>query len=232
MSLPSIKIHLPLTTEHIRFERIRQSSQPMVTNCIDFRHGFTQRPKPTVRFDIPPAPVVANGETKNQAIDFDDDASMSSLTDINSDFDTDDSLIPSPGERTIKKPPGQVNRPNLGGFNLQDALNWKRGDYEKFQAYVYKLANAKLDTTQCLTQQESQKLETVYRAAEHKFDKLRIYEDHWLIRELLKSHLKTKSAAAHNESNNVRSIMKNLVKLNTKRLAEKSPASPASSSKV
>ncbi|KAF8981328.1 hypothetical protein BDQ17DRAFT_1438463 [Cyathus striatus] len=190
------------------------------------------RLKPTVRFDIPPAPVVANSKTKNQAIDFDNDALMSSLTNINSDSDTNDSLIPSPGEQTIKKPPGQVNRPNSGGFNLQDALNWKQGDYEKFQAYVYKLANAKLDTMQCLTQQESQKLETVYRAAECKFDKLHIYEDHWPIHELLKLHLKTKLAAACNESNNVRSIMKNLVKSNTKKLAEKSPASPASSSKA
>ncbi|KAF8977938.1 hypothetical protein BDQ17DRAFT_1440373 [Cyathus striatus] len=97
-------------------------------------------------FNIPPAPVVADGKTKNQAIDFDDNALMSSLTNIDSDSDTNNSLIPSPGEQTIKKPPGQTTR----NFRLM-FTNWQM---------------QKLDTTQCLTQQESQKLEMVYRAAE------------------------------------------------------------------
>ncbi|KAF9000896.1 hypothetical protein BDQ17DRAFT_1177724, partial [Cyathus striatus] len=90
----------------------------------------------------------------------------------------------------IKKPPGQSNQPNSGGYNLKDALGWDQGCFEKIQMAVHKLANAKLDTMKCYSNQDNKQLEKVYQSAERRYTDLQRYENHWPIHEMLKSYLK------------------------------------------
>ncbi len=113
--------------------------------------------------------------------------------------------------RLIPKPRGQVGRPKLGGYNLQETLGWSSRVYESVvvrchhlgrtkltnsQDLVHKLTKEKLDLSKSFSKQEKKKIVKVCEAVRHEYAILKDYEHDWPVRDMLQLHLKYTAEAS------------------------------------
>ncbi|KAH9910947.1 uncharacterized protein B0H18DRAFT_1129299 [Fomitopsis serialis] len=92
----------------------------------------------------------------------------------------------------IRKPDGEVARPGRGGYTLASDLKWPDGLYGKVQHRVAALATKHMKPIS-LSNQPLEAIKTVCDEAAKSFPVLLDYEDHWVTRDMLKTHLKNKA---------------------------------------
>ncbi|KAH9912870.1 uncharacterized protein B0H18DRAFT_960738 [Fomitopsis serialis] len=95
----------------------------------------------------------------------------------------------------IRKPDGEVARPGRGGYTLASDLKWPDGLYGKVQHRVAALATKHMKPIS-LSNQPLEAIKTVCDEAAKSFPVLLDYEDHWVTRDMLKTHLKNKAQRA------------------------------------
>lgn len=118
-----------LTSHEVRFKRVRSSppTPPPFAAIARSPSPLTQgRRSPAVRLTPPSTPV--NATQNNSAIG--PLSESSPLTELAESSD-DDSVASV--EADIKKPPGEVGRPESGGYNLAQAMNWIAKTFARFQ---------------------------------------------------------------------------------------------------
>jgi hypothetical protein len=121
-----------LTSHEVRFKRVRSSvpsRSPAPSEVI------ARSPSPIAEGRRSPAlrPTSASTLiTQDNSATTDPLSALSPLTDVES---SDDDSVGSV-EADIKKPPGEVGRPESGGYNLPQALNWATKSYTKFQVVL------------------------------------------------------------------------------------------------
>ncbi|KAJ3897774.1 hypothetical protein F5879DRAFT_982344 [Lentinula edodes] len=90
----------------------------------------------------------------------------------------------------IPKPPGEVNRPGRGGYNLRAVLNWSNQRFQKVKKFIDATVEDKLDCIQPISKQSPANIEEVHVIALQKFHFLGEYRDNWVIDDFIKCHLK------------------------------------------
>ncbi|KAJ7608268.1 hypothetical protein DFH06DRAFT_1346948 [Mycena polygramma] len=95
------------------------------------------------------------------------------------------------------KPSGQPNRPGSGGYNLENHLRqicgWTLEDFVAVQNKVHALAREKLDTSKSYQKQRLATLNSICEAVKQEHPITRGFEQCWVIRDMLKVHLKNTS---------------------------------------
>ncbi|KAF8817371.1 hypothetical protein BYT27DRAFT_7039951, partial [Phlegmacium glaucopus] len=98
--------------------------------------------------------------------------------------------------KKILKPQGEAGRPQSGGYNLQEKLDWNDRTYESI-IVIHKLAKMKLNTTKSFHSQDKKTIKHICNAVSKEYPLLKDYEKDWLTRDMLKLHLKYTSKASH-----------------------------------
>ncbi|KAJ7176433.1 hypothetical protein C8R43DRAFT_1118963 [Mycena crocata] len=97
-----------------------------------------------------------------------------------------------------RKPKGAPNKPNSGGYSMEEYLEktheWTQGEFRTVRNAVHKFAAAKLDINICYQEQQKGRIQHVWELVKKRFAIARGYEDCWVIKDMLKVHLKTTSA--------------------------------------
>ena len=170
-----------LTSREVRFKRARSAppsrSPAPLQSPSPLAHGHHS---PALRLTPPPTPTPVTA-TQTESIAIRSSPELSPLTELP---ESDDDSVASV-QANIKKPPGEVGRPESGGYNLLQAMNWTTKSFNKFQvgqfpstfiSYVlngtqqraHKLAEDKLDLKCSYSQQELKALQLV-RKTVHAF---------------------------------------------------------------
>jgi len=167
-----------LTSHEVRFKRARsappsQSPAPFEAIARSLSPLARGRRSPALRLTPPstPTPITAT-QTDSTAVG--PTFESSPLTELP---ESDDDSVASV-QADIKKPPGEVGRPESGGYNLTQAMNWTTKSFNRFQVglfpstfigYVlngtqqraHMLAEDKLDIKCSYSQQEPKALQLV-----------------------------------------------------------------------
>ncbi|KAG7086294.1 hypothetical protein E1B28_002258 [Marasmius oreades] len=104
--------------------------------------------------------------------------------------DSDDEDTKPDGTSKIRKPPGEVGRPNSGGYSLEKFLNWPASKYHSVMAFVKKQVHAEFNCALSLTEQLPENRERVWRNCLKKFPWLDDYHRLWPVDDFAVSRLK------------------------------------------
>ncbi|KAJ3715650.1 hypothetical protein C8R42DRAFT_725464 [Lentinula raphanica] len=106
--------------------------------------------------------------------------------------DSDDDLL-------IPKPPGEVGRPNRGGYSLYPVLGWPKKKYDKVKLFINELVEKHLDCTAPMSDQALESVKKVRIQAVEKFDFLKEYRGLWVIDDFIRNHLKYRKTVLKKE---------------------------------
>ncbi|KAJ3927119.1 MAG: hypothetical protein NXY57DRAFT_965784 [Lentinula lateritia] len=101
--------------------------------------------------------------------------------------DSDDDLIP--------KPPGEVGRPNRGGYSLFLVLGWPKKKYDKVKNFINDLVEKHLDCGLPMSEQAREDL----KKATEKFVFLKEYSGLWVTNNFIRNHLKYQKTVIRKE---------------------------------
>ncbi|KIK60917.1 hypothetical protein GYMLUDRAFT_59293 [Collybiopsis luxurians FD-317 M1] len=76
-----------------------------------------------------------------------------------------DFSVPGEDSSRITKPPGEVGRPNWGGYSLQKFLDWPPDKYRKVKAFVTDLVSEHLDCSLCFSKQSIDEIQEIRQKA-------------------------------------------------------------------
>ncbi|KAJ3746904.1 hypothetical protein EV360DRAFT_89981 [Lentinula raphanica] len=107
------------------------------------------------------------------------------------DSDDEDLLIP--------KPPGEVGRPNRGGYSLFPVLGWPKKKYDKVKLFINDLVEKHLDCTAPMSDQPLESVKKVRAQAVEKFVFLKDYRGLWVIDDFIRNHLKYRKTVIKKE---------------------------------
>ncbi|KAJ4496243.1 hypothetical protein C8J55DRAFT_414311 [Lentinula edodes] len=105
--------------------------------------------------------------------------------------DSDDDLIP--------KPPGEVGRPNRGGYSLFLVLGWPKKKYDKVKNFINDLVEKHLDCGLPMSEQAREDLKKVRIKATEKFVFLKEYSGLWVTNDFIRNHLKYQKTVIRKE---------------------------------
>ncbi|KAJ3768791.1 hypothetical protein FB446DRAFT_791987 [Lentinula raphanica] len=108
------------------------------------------------------------------------------------DSDDDDLLIP--------KPPGEVGRPNRGGYSLFPVLGWPKKKYDKVKLFINDLVEKHLDCTAPMSDQPLESVKKVRVQAVEKFVFLKDYRRLWVVDDFIRNHLKYRKTVIKKET--------------------------------
>ncbi|KAH7880260.1 uncharacterized protein C8R40DRAFT_1165169 [Lentinula edodes] len=106
--------------------------------------------------------------------------------------DSDDDFL-------IPKPPGEVGRPNRGGYSLFDVLSWPRKKYDQVKKYINKLVDDHLDCEVPMSEQTAAKVKKVRELAVEKYPFLKEYSGLWAVDDFIRNHLKYQKSVLRKE---------------------------------
>ncbi|KAJ3765867.1 hypothetical protein FB446DRAFT_794638 [Lentinula raphanica] len=106
--------------------------------------------------------------------------------------DSEDDLL-------IPKPPGEVGRPNRGGYSLYPVLGWPKKKYDKVKLFINELVEKHLDCTAPMSDQGLESVKKVRIQAVEKFDFLKEYRGLWVIDDFIRNHLKYRKTVLKKE---------------------------------
>ncbi|KAI0368516.1 hypothetical protein BV20DRAFT_948015 [Pilatotrama ljubarskyi] len=131
-----------------------------------------------------------------------------SLTSVSHDDNEDDNIVAAATEDAVKipKPAGEVGRPNRGGYQLEDALNWSTARMHVFKGVINKLVDQHLDPTLLYAGQLDTKLRLVRKEAVKRLPDLEMYAMEWPVMDAVKMHLKYTSSKAHQHAHDAVSL--------------------------
>ncbi|KAJ3765838.1 hypothetical protein FB446DRAFT_709137 [Lentinula raphanica] len=102
-------------------------------------------------------------------------------------------------EDLIAKPPGEVGRPNRGGYNLCDALGWPKHEYKTVMKFINQAVEDHLVGDLPLRKQSMSAVQKVRNLTIKKYPILEEYKDLWVIDDFIRCHLKVRKAALRTE---------------------------------
>ncbi|SJL08829.1 uncharacterized protein ARMOST_12200 [Armillaria ostoyae] len=91
--------------------------------------------------------------------------------------------------KIIPKPPGEPGRPKSGGYNLEQALGWPDAIYQQVN-HVHREAHRRLETRKSFKNQSVEEIQAICDSAVNEHSILRVYENAWPVRDMLKLRLK------------------------------------------
>ncbi|KAE9397104.1 hypothetical protein BT96DRAFT_996069 [Gymnopus androsaceus JB14] len=91
--------------------------------------------------------------------------------------------------KQIAKPPGEVNRPHRGGYNLRTTLAWNEEQWAEVQNFVKLIVTEKLNLSKSFTKQQTRDMNDVRQEILLRFPWLSIYSNFWVINDLVRSQL-------------------------------------------
>ncbi|PPQ86602.1 hypothetical protein CVT26_015011 [Gymnopilus dilepis] len=103
---------------------------------------------------------------------------------------SDSELLVPPHHRKIPKPQGEPGRPHSGGYTLSKMLKGWGHDFKIISGFIKDEADKMLDTTICYKNQPQALIDTICDLASARFPILDKYENHWPVRDILKTHIK------------------------------------------
>ncbi|KAJ3887129.1 hypothetical protein GG344DRAFT_81034 [Lentinula edodes] len=106
--------------------------------------------------------------------------------------DSDDDFL-------IPKPPGEVGRPNRGGYSLFDVLSWPRKKYDQVKKYINKLVDDHLDCEVPMSEQMAVKVKKFRELAVEKYPFLKEYSGLWAVDDFIRNHLKYQKSVLRKE---------------------------------
>ncbi|KAJ3797278.1 hypothetical protein GGU11DRAFT_756849 [Lentinula aff. detonsa] len=107
------------------------------------------------------------------------------------DDSDDDFLIP--------KPPGEVGRPNRGGYSLYPVLGWPKKKYDKVKDFINNLVEEHLNCELPMSAQRRGDIKKVQTEAATKFVFLKEYRGLWVIDDFIRNHLKYQKSVIKKE---------------------------------
>ncbi|KAK0222479.1 hypothetical protein EDD85DRAFT_796369 [Armillaria nabsnona] len=136
----------------------------------------------------------SGGESKEQT----EDASASAV-------DEDDTA-----SNPYNKPPGEPNRPNSGGYSLEDKLikdgKWTKQQYQGVMDRVHDMAKKELNVSLSYREQSDKKKTKICEQMAREYPILQHYPDMWPVRDFLKMYLKSTSASHRRRNGTTRDI--------------------------
>ncbi|GAW06729.1 hypothetical protein LENED_008673 [Lentinula edodes] len=97
--------------------------------------------------------------------------------------DSDDDLL-------IPKPPGEVGRPNRGGYSLYPVLGWPKKKYDKVKDFINDMVEQHMNCELPMTAQRRADVKKVQIEAVAKFGFLKEYSGLWVVDDFIRNHLK------------------------------------------
>ncbi|TCD61004.1 hypothetical protein EIP91_009174 [Steccherinum ochraceum] len=157
----------------------------------------TSSPEKKVRFP----PMSAGSSVKVEVVTMGDDEEEEEEDQLEEEEGVEEEVTaPGATKKKIPKPAGEAGRPNSGGYNLQDALNWPRARYDKVNNFIKDLVVSELDSRVPFSKQVPSKIQYVRTQATSKFPCLLNYERSWAADAFIRSRLKyMKFVAEKNE---------------------------------
>ncbi|KAK0488160.1 hypothetical protein EDD18DRAFT_1110527 [Armillaria luteobubalina] len=181
--------HLPLITRRVEFTPLACTPLPSITACREFAIAREQ--------SVTPPPVDRGSPPLSEASDASDDSMHSDDDNISGgaldEEGVDDEV------KTIPKPPGEPGRPKSGGYNLEQALSWPDAIYQQVVNHVHREAHRRLETRKSFKNQKAEEIQAICDAAVNDHSILRVYENAWPVRDMLKLRLKYTSEKAHRQ---------------------------------
>ncbi|KAJ3726394.1 hypothetical protein DFJ43DRAFT_1088012 [Lentinula guzmanii] len=107
------------------------------------------------------------------------------------DDSDDDFLIP--------KPPGEVGRPNRGGYSLYPVLGWPKKKYDKVKDFINNLVEEHLNCELPMSAQRRGDIKKVQTEAAAKFVFLKEYRGLWVTDDFIRNHLKYQKSVIKKE---------------------------------
>ncbi|KAL1657996.1 hypothetical protein GGF50DRAFT_121279 [Schizophyllum commune] len=90
----------------------------------------------------------------------------------------------------IRRPPGQAGRPNSGGYNLENKLQWSKALYKQIKDWVNQQVERDLDLMKTVAEQEHDVRRICDEAlTTENMEFLNMYEDCWPITEFVRTRL-------------------------------------------
>ncbi|KIJ20552.1 hypothetical protein PAXINDRAFT_6352 [Paxillus involutus ATCC 200175] len=90
-----------------------------------------------------------------------------------------------PTPKLIKKPKGAAGRSPLNGYNIQEAMELDKREYNAFTAIAHHLSHRYLDPTKTMCDQDQFTVAMVLSFAQKRFSTLADYANNWLMRDLI-----------------------------------------------
>ncbi|KAJ3897935.1 hypothetical protein F5879DRAFT_927453 [Lentinula edodes] len=107
------------------------------------------------------------------------------------DNSDDDLLIP--------KPPGEVGRPNRGGYSLYPVLGWPKKKYDKVKDFINNMVEQHMNCELPMTAQRRADVKKVQIEAVAKFEFLKEYSGLWVVDDFIRNHLKYQKSVLKKE---------------------------------
>ncbi|KAI8989145.1 hypothetical protein BD414DRAFT_536439 [Trametes punicea] len=195
---------VPLLIVETDIEDLSPDIVPILHQDID----MTRPVRRVARFATPPPPrrAVSVGPgplpraSSNAPEDHDSGSGSgddsSSLSSISSDEEDENIRACNDGTAKICKPPGEVGRPNRGGYKLEDALQWDSTRMRSFKSLINKLVDEHLNTGLSFGGQSERRLHLVRDEAVKRLPDLARYDEEWPVTDAVKQRLKYTSSRA------------------------------------
>ncbi|KAJ3872000.1 hypothetical protein F5051DRAFT_433394 [Lentinula edodes] len=106
--------------------------------------------------------------------------------------DSDDDLL-------IPKPPGEVGRPNRGGYSLYPVLGWPKKKYDKVKDFINDMFEQHMNCELPMTAQRRADVKKVQIEAVAKFEFLKEYSGLWVVDDFIRNHLKYQKSVLKKE---------------------------------
>ncbi|OCB91481.1 hypothetical protein A7U60_g1256 [Sanghuangporus baumii] len=93
----------------------------------------------------------------------------------------------------ILKPPGEVGRPQRGGYNLQRTLQdygWDEKSFLSKRNFVHSLIDKHLEVNRSITFQDKRSIQKVIKLAKDQFPEFGAFKDAWPVLDMCKMHLR------------------------------------------
>ncbi|PPR05294.1 hypothetical protein CVT26_011617 [Gymnopilus dilepis] len=179
--------HLPIITNRIRFVSVKLAPPPVITQRIDFAGMWVYDREPENQNSaspIGPAQRVSPELQDNEM----DPGTYTTSSDESEISDDEDEC------RKIPKPQGEPGRPRSGGYTLKKVLRGWGDDLKIITGFVKEQADLTLDTATCYKSQPALAITAICETTAKRFPVLDKYENNWPVRDILKAHLKYKTA--------------------------------------
>ncbi|SJL15222.1 uncharacterized protein ARMOST_18708 [Armillaria ostoyae] len=182
--------HLPLITRRIKFMPLAHTPLPLITARREFAIARERSPSP---------PLIDPGSPALSNVSDGSDVSMHSDNDNPSGSILGDDGVDDEDVKIIPKPPGEPGRPKSGGYNLEQALGWPDAIYQQVVNHVHREAHRRLETRKSFKNQSVKEIQAICDSAMNEHSILRVYENAWPVRDMLKLRLKYTSEKSHRQ---------------------------------